>query len=277
MRKEFAAVLIAIFAVALVLGCTGGGDKEDTGAGKGYTLNVNPTSVVPGGIVTMDLRLSNPFERVMSNIKVTTPEISYDVSGQIESDGTEISPGQSYPALLTMEIPGNAFGDISNKNIKVCFNYVTDYYYDVAKKTKTGTEDFSISQGQTSGPIKVSQTGLDSLYVENNKATGSLAITNDWQGSIERINSITATVPSGLSSIELKVGSSCSDDSTSEAQLKDCSIFENKGAIASGLTVINTLNSDSDVTGVTRVQGTVNLDYCYKVPVPTIKIQSVPQ
>ena len=289
MRKAIAAIFIAMFAVVFVLGCTGA-KKEEAGAGAGYTLTVNPQEVMTEGVSTFDLRITNPFEVKMANVHVTTPEISlpYTVDGRITTDGTDILPGQTYPVLMTLSIPKDAFGELSNKNIQVCFNYKTNYYYDVAKKSKTGTETFSTSQGQTSGPIKVSASGLDTLYIENKKATGSITVTNDWQGSIEKINSITTTVPAGLSGgIELKIGSTCTATATTgNVELKadstnkedPCKILFNKGVIASGLTVVATENTPEGATvGVDRVQGTIDYDYCYKILIPTITIKTVPQ
>jgi hypothetical protein len=166
MRKAIAAIFIAMFAVAFVLGCTGGAPKSTTGAGSGYTLTVSPQEVMTGGMSTFDLRLTNPFEKSMNDVMVTTPEISdpYTVSGQINTSGTSILPGQTYPVLMTLDVLDTAFGKLENKNIQVCFNYTTDYYFDTAKKSKTGTEDFSTGQGQTSGPITVTPSGLNLLY-----------------------------------------------------------------------------------------------------------------
>jgi hypothetical protein len=283
MRKAIAAIFIAMFAVVFVLGCTGA-KKEEAGAGAGYTLTVNPQEVMTGGVSTFDLRLTNPFEVKMANVKVTTPEISspYTVSGQITTDGTDILPGQTYPVLMTLTVPSDAFGELSSKNIQVCFNYKTQYYYDIAKKSKSGTETFSTSQGQTSGPIKVAASGLDTLYIENAKATGSVTVTNDWQGSIEKINSITANVPTGLSGIELKIGSSCtatapSGTVTLAANDDSCKIMKNKGVIASGLTLVTTDSTTATTASVDRVQGIIDYDYCYKISIPTITIKTVPQ
>jgi hypothetical protein len=285
MRKAIAAIFIAMFAVAFVLGCTGA-KKETPGAGAGYTLAVSPQEVMTGGMSTMDLRLTNSFEKSMTDVMVTTPEISepYAVSGYINTTGTNILPGQTYPVLMTLDVHDTAFGKLENKNIQVCFNYTTSYYYDVAKKSKSGTEEFSTGQGQTSGPITVTPSGLNMLYLENNKTTGSLTIANNWQGSIEKINKITATLPNGLSGIEMKIGSNCSgaqtaaaSDATLQKDSIGCDILHNKGIIASGLTVVTALNETSDTAGVVRVQGTIDYNYCYKIPIPTITVKTVPQ
>ncbi len=42
-------------------------------------------------------------------------------------------------------------------------------------------------------------------------------------------------------------------------------------------TVVTKLKSTSDATAVSRVSGTIDYDYCYKIPVGTIKIKTVPQ
>jgi hypothetical protein len=123
------------------------------------------------------------------------------------------------------------------------------------------------------------------LYIENKKATGSVTITNDWQGSIEKINSITADVPSGLSGIELKIGSGCviagpsgtvtlADDGSDASP---CKIMHNKGVIASGITVVTTDSTTATTASVDRVQGTIDYEYCYKIVIPTITIKTVPQ
>jgi len=284
--KKLAFVALAMFVLVFALGCTGG-KKETSGVGSGYTLSVTPTELITNGTTTIDLRLENVFDKDMTNVQVWLKDVShsaYQIDG--EQNGTNkigtIMPKQTYPVI--MSLTSERAGTISGKHIEVCFEYDTEYYFDIGMKSKKqASEVLSVESGASSGPLSVSATGFENIFYENGKGTGTLSLANNWIGKISKINSISAEFPTGgdLTSGLIAI-SGCTSTATTNAKLDGtdtdkCGILSNDVAIANGLTLRAEVNVNKLATTSTveRTQGNVNYTYCYQIEMPTITISSV--
>ena len=275
MKREFIFVLIAFFALAFVFGC---GSKEVEETGSGYTMSVNPTNVVASGVVTVNMRLQNIFEKDMTN---TVAEMSGFPRGQFTGADAAINVGtivsnQEYPVIWTITTPDTQIQQSITPTVEVCFDYETEFLFDLAIKPRLlAAETVQLQKGVTSGPVTVSTMGLDELYAS---ITGSLNIQNNWQGQISKFNSLEINHATGglIRSIVVQY-SQCGGNSNS-IRLGDtnCDILSNKNAIGNGMTPIVKINLvDSLPTErieVERITGTVDYTYCYNVPVGTITV-----
>ena len=239
-----------------------------------------PTELITDGQATVDLRITNIFDKEMTNTLVKYKDVSSIYVPISEQEGVSVGnvlPGQTYPVIMT--IKGSSVGTLSGKNIEVCFDYETEYYFDIGLKDKTkAAEKLSVESGASSGPMNISVVGLENVFYENEKATGALTLKNNWQGRIKQIDEVTIQFPlaSGINSGSIAI-SDCSGTSSITESQEGCSILSNEVAIANGLTLRANVEVDSDEKGVAveRVLGTVNYNYCYEIPLPTITIKSV--
>lgn len=290
MKNNMLAITAALFAVIFVFGCIGGGGDEDTGAGAGYSLAINPSDVIAGGIVTVDLRLTNVFENDMENVAVdikrTGIPSNYEVTGS--ETGLEITSGQEFPVIMNIEVPESAFAGTINPEAEVCFDYTLDYFFDVAVKNKTkASEDVTLTSASESGPFTVSTTGLETIFksATGKNSTGILTISNSWQGEIKEIKSVTATAPSGgqIDNMQL-VFSNCAGNIgtttsiSSDVSNADCNkrlTDENviKRSISPKLVI--DIDDAGETTSIERIQGNVGVNYCYDVPLGTISVTTV--
>ena len=287
--KKLAFVALAMFAIVFALGCGGKTEAGTPGSssGAGYTLTVMPTEIIEGGTATIDLRLENIFQENMDNVKVKFKDVGSIYTG---TQGTTtvgtIMPGQTYPVILSLD--GNDEGTLSGKNIQVCFDYDTEYYFDVGLKSNDkATEQLSVESGASSGPMSVSVTGLENVFFNNQKGTGALTLSNTWIGKILKITTISADFPIGTYITNGTLGiSTCSDSALSSTDKKatlsstditNCKILTNDVAIGNGLTLKAEVGTSiqTSTTMVERVLGNVVYNYCYDIPLPTITIKSV--
>ncbi|MCD6575542.1 MAG: hypothetical protein J7K73_00070 [Nanoarchaeota archaeon] len=285
MKKEGIIVLIALFALAFSFGCIGGGGEEnETAAGNGYTINVNPKTVIAGGVITVELRLKNIFDNDMSDLSAVIKDLPSSFGTPEENTGILITRGQEYPIIWTIEAPETDLKQTVSPKIEVCFDYVTNFYFDTALVPKDKvTEAIQVQSGYSNGPIKVTQVGLDKIFLKDGTSytTGSLNIQNNWQGRIERINEIKITPPAENVASEGVKYAKCGNDTTTSIKPEDtnCDILENKLAIGDGLTATVKITTDYDGSDikVERTNGEINYTYCYEIPMGTITVCPVGQ
>lgn len=284
--KKLAFMAVALFALIFALGCTGGGTEETKGGaitGQGYSMTVSPTDTITGSPVTIDLRIENIFDKDMTNVQVRMKDVSsiYNKEGEL-TDGTTIIKGQTYPVIMTLS--SDRAGTISGKHVEVCFDYDTEYYFDVGLKTKTqAAEELAVESGASSGPLGVTVAGLENVFYENLKGTGALTLSNDWQGKIKEIKSVSAEFPigdyvnSGSISISGCTGTTSSGTTTIQSTDTGCSILSNDVAIANGLTLRTEVGVNANQTAMTveRTVGDINYNYCYDIDLPTLTFKSV--
>lgn len=288
--KKLAFLALAMFVLVFALGCTGEQQTETkagTSSGQGWTMTVNPTDVVEGGLITIDLRVENPYQEDMNNVAVDFKDVpkTYLVGDYGKVSGVSILPGQSYPVIL--QIDAKQPGTISGRNIKVCFDYDTEYYYDIGLKTKSqATEELQTESGASDGPLSVTVTGLENIFYENGRGTGSMTLDNAGNGKMVEFKSIQADIPVGtyIKNGSLSI-STCSDVTTSadtpvkllSSDKTSCAILSNDVAIANGLVLRTEVGVDKEQTDLTveRITGNVNYNYCYEIPLPTITINEV--
>ena len=284
MRREIMFVLATLFALAFTFGCIGGGGKtNETAAGSGYTINVNPKTVISEGVITIDLRLKNIFDNDMTNVKASIKDIPSTFTGAESYKDITIVKGQEYPIIWSINAPSTDLKQNINPKIEVCFDYTTNFYFDTALVPKDlTTEKVQVRSGYSNGPISITQMGLDKIFLKDGGTsyiTGSLDIKNNWQGKIKSINEVTIT-PSGDLSAGIKYASCGGDTSTSiKSTDNNCNILSNSLAIGDGL--ITTLKLSTGYSGssiqVERTDGVVDYTYCYDIPIGTITICPVGQ
>jgi hypothetical protein len=294
MKKALMIAFTAIFAVALVLGCTGGGETKTTpgsGTGDGYTFKVEPTTIQGGGVATVQFTMTNMFDEKMDNVDVkmksgTVPS-SYTVSGGITDQ--MLVPGQEFPVVFTITAP-NQNGQI-NPVIEACFDYTTEFYWDSAFMPVTlATEEVSLDKGASTGPITVTVSGLDKAYVKSDmesKGVGAIGLSNNWQGEIKDFKNITITVNDQNYFKSFEIGYAGCKGKASEtnkintiqlsSSYADCTIL--KGITAkNGIQPTLTINLDKyNLTEikVDRFSGIAKYNYCYEVPLGTLISQKV--
>lgn len=274
MKQQIIFVLIAFFAVAFVFGC---GEKEVEDTGVGYTLSVNPTNVVASGVVTINMRLQNIFEKDMEN---TGAEIS-GFPRQFTVANSKINVGkivaqQEYPVIWTMDTPNTDIKQSITPTVEVCFDYETEFIFDLAIKPRAlAAETVQLQKGVSNGPVLVSTIGLDELYAS---ITGSMNIQNNWQGTIKKFNSLEINSAQNGFIKNIIVQYSQCGGTTNSIKLTDanCDILSNKNAIGNGMTPIVKINLvdslPTEKIEIERITGSVNYTYCYNVPVETITV-----
>jgi hypothetical protein len=284
MRKEWMFILVILFALAFTFGCTGtGGKKNATTSGDAYTLNVNPRTVISGGVITIDLRLNNIFDNDMKELSASIKDLPSTFSGADEISGITIVKGQSYPVIWSIATPETDLKQNINPKVQVCFNYTTNFYFDTAVVPKTlATENVQLQSGYSNGPVSVSQMGLGKIFLKSagiGYTLGSLDIRNAWQGKIGSINNITLTAPS-----DLKEGikyAKCGGDTsvTITPDSGDCKILSNKLAIGDGIISTIKLNTTyaGDSVKVERTSGIIDYTYCYDVDIGDVMVCPVGQ
>ncbi len=263
-----------VFAAALVFGCLGNGD-DPTPTGD-YTLSVEPRSVMDGGVVTLDLRIRNSFEKSINNIDIDMVGLpsAYQEPGH-SVNIAEIMPGQEYPMIMTIGTTGDLRTEQRlNPDIEVCFDYETDFFFDSSFIPTGSTEQVSLDRGQTRGPITISTSGFDRIHRQD--VTGSLNIQNDWIGEIARINRVEIYESLEGSNVELGY-SRCTAGNVMQPGAGDCAILENRAAIRNGITATLSFkgigfNFGGDRAGIDRAAGSVDVTYCYEIPVGSITV-----
>ncbi|MDD5181861.1 MAG: hypothetical protein PHC66_01670 [Candidatus Nanoarchaeia archaeon] len=281
--KRLAFMAVALFALIFALGCTGGDKTEEAGTGQGYSMTVSPTDTITGSPVTIDLRLENIFDKDMTGVTVRMKDVSsiYNKDGELTT-GTTIIKGQTYPVIMTLS--SDRAGTISGKHVEVCFDYDTEYYFDIGLKSKSqAAEELAVESGASSGPLGVAVVGLENVFYENLKGTGALTLSNEWQGTIKEIKSVSAEFPvgsyvrSGAISISGCTGTTAGGVTTVKSTDTGCSILSNDVAIANGLTLRTEVDVNATQTALTveRTVGNVIYNYCYDIDLPTLTIKSV--
>ncbi len=290
MKNQLLFVLAAMFAIVFVFGCIGGGEEETEGmAGAGYTLNVNPQQVIAGGVITVDLRLQNIFEKDMENVVAEMtglPKGKYTGAEEPIEIGTIVA-GQEFPAIWTIETPDTEIKQTITPTIEVCFDYTTDFFFDTSIRPKElAAEEVSLQSSYSSGPITVSQIGLDNIFIKEGDTTsvaGSLNIQNNWQGKIKKINKISIDVSTDglISDATIGYAKCGGTDTEITPSGTDCDILENELAIGDGITGKITITLDSgastDTIEIERINGKAEYTYCYDIPVGTITVCPVGQ
>jgi hypothetical protein len=297
MKKALMIAFTAIFAVALVLGCTGGGETKTvpgSGTGDGYTFKVEPTTIQGGGVATVQFTITNPFEKNMDNVSVkmksgTVPS-SYKSDPVDGMTGQMLVPGQEFPVVFTITAP-NQNGQI-NPVVQVCFDYGTEFYWDSAFMPVTlAIEEVSLDKGASTGPISVTVSGLDKAYVKNDtegKGVGAIGLKNEWQGEIKDFKDTTINVAAAtyLKSFNISYAGcfGTADQKTSKLwtiNLKsggtNCGVLKGitaKNGIQPTLTINLNKETKTDIT-VDRFSGTTTYNYCYEVPLGTLISQKV--
>jgi hypothetical protein len=282
--KFYLYALIALFAMALVLGCTGGGTQNQTTTGP---VTVTPTQLVGGGTATVQYTLTNNYENDMNNVKISMLSVPSSYTGYSSLTPSKIVSNQQYPAIFTITAPSVSIKQTFTPKIQVCYDYTTNYFFDAALKTsKLATEAVNVESGSSTGPISVSAMGFDSVFLTtaDEDHMGSLSITNIGTGKIMAINSIaiiedSTNINSAKISYsdcgpatEIKPPSAATCSATSPPA---CCILRNTLAITNGLTASLTINTAPDtLTSVSteRLSGSVLVNYCYEVPVGTITV-----
>jgi len=281
--KFYLYTLIALFAVALVLGCTGlgGGAQNQTTTGP---VTVTPTQLVGGGTATVQYTLTNNYENEMSNVKISVLGVpsGYTVSSSGMITTSKIVANQQYPAIFTIKAPSVSIKQTLTPKIQVCYDYTTNYYFDSALKTSAlAGETVTTESAASTGPISVTQLGLDNLFVtqKDEEHTGSLQITNTGGGKIIQFNSIKMNKPVGTTNVA-SIGlsySDCGSSTTTELKPSSCSLLSNTLAVANGLTVTATVTTSTDPAKLTavateRTEGSVSTNYCTDIPIGTITV-----
>ena len=276
--KSEVILLVAVFALALAFGCIGGGNAENqTNTGAGYTLKVNPKTVISEGVVTVELRLKNNFDNDMKDVSVRIKDLPGFKEPE-EYSGFTIVKGQEYPIVWSLDVPKTDLKQTVNPKIEVCFEYTTNFYFDTALVPKNlATEEVQTQSSYSSGPVTISPIGLDKLFLTGSKSyiTGSLDIKNNWIGKIKSIESIKLTPGDQLSS-EIKYAD-CSG--TTSLSGSGCETLQKSIAIGDGLitTVKLTTSYSGDTIKTSRTNGEVTYNYCYDIDMGTITICPVGQ
>jgi len=285
MKREMMFVLVTFFALAFTFGCiNGGGEKtNESSTGNGYTINVNPRTIISEGVITIELRLNNIFENDMTGVEAKIKDIPSTFTGTDPVSEITIVKGQEYPIIWSITSPSTELKQNINPKVEVCFNYTTNFYFDTAIVPRDlTTEETQVQNGYSNGPVTVTQMGLDKIFLKNGGTgytTGSLDIKNNWQGHIKSINNITIIPSEGLSA-GIKYASCGGEDSTSITPTTEgCDILSNNLAIGDGLitTIKLTTEYSGDSIKTERTNGEVDYTYCYDIPVGTITVCPVGQ
>jgi len=273
--KFYLYALIALFAMALVLGCTDSGAKNQTTTGP---VTVTPTQLVGGGTATVQYTLTNNYENDMNNVKISMLGVPSSYTGYSSLTPSKIVANQQYPAIFTITAPSVNIKQTLTPKIQVCYNYTTNYFFDAALKTSNlATEEVNVERGSSTGPVSISAMGFDSVFLTtaNEDHMGSLSIANIGTGKIMAINSIKIIEDStNINSATISY-SDCGPASEIKSSDSKCSILGNTLAITNGLTASLTINTKpSTLTSVSteRLSGSVLVNYCYEVPVGTITV-----
>ena len=283
MKKGWIFIFAVLFALTFTFGCTSGGKGNATTGGEAYTLNVNPRTVISGGVITVDLRINNIFDNDMKDLSANINDLPSTFTGADKISDITIVKGQSYPVIWSINAPETDLKQNINPKVHVCFNYTTNFYFDTALVPKTlATENVQLQTGYSNGPLSVSQMGLDKIFLRETGTSytaGSLDIKNTWQGKIESINNITLMPPSNLN--EGVKYAKCGSDVTTTIvpDTGDCSILSNKLAIGDGIigTVkLNTTYADNSIK-VERTNGIIDYTYCYDVDIGDVTVCPVGQ
>ncbi|MCD6546973.1 MAG: hypothetical protein J7K22_00245 [Nanoarchaeota archaeon] len=283
--KKTMVFLAAMFALAFVFGCIGGEKEEETPSGEGYTLKVNPQTVVAGGVVTIDLRIKNIFEKDMENVVAKLegiPKTGY--SGAETVDVGTIVANQEFPVIWTISTPDTEIKQTITPTAEICFDYTTDFYFDTAIVPRDlAAEEVQLQSGCSTGPLEVSEVGLDRIFIKESgdtKLAGSLNIQNTWQGKIKEIKKIEISASTdGLIDSYGVSYAKCGDESTTSIPASgdtDCDILSNELAIGNGLTAKVNIALDSgattDTIEIERINGKIEYTYCYDVDIGTITV-----
>lgn len=272
--KKVIFVFALLFGMAFILGCIGE-KKEEKKVGD-YTLTVTPKNVIAGGVVTVDLRIKNSFEKELKDLSASikgTPT-SYDVSG--DTSGQTIPPNQEFPIIWTITTPDTDLRQTINPTIEICFDYETSFYFDVSIRNKTLVgEEVALQRGYSSGPISVAQIGLDNIFIDKEKGIGTLDIKNNWVGKIKEIKNISFSYKGIINEINISY-SKCSGNYLSSSE-ENCDILKNEIAIGEGIAAKVEIGIDKEMASPTevnieRIDGIVKYSYCYDIDVGTIVV-----
>jgi len=286
MKTSYLYAFIALFAIALVFGCisnTSNQTNKTTGE-----LTVTPTQVVGGGPVTIQYMLTNNYENNMKNTTVSLLGVPSSYSPPDPITAGIVMPDQQYPIIFQITAPNVGVKQTVTPKIQVCYDYDTNYYFDtVLKTTAIATETAPTESGYSTGPISVTQMGLDSVFTDTGTGsvshTGSMQITNTGNGKIIRFNQL-AINSSGSTYVEcpkLSYSECGKEICTVEYKVAStdtgCSILSNSLAISNGLTAtikFDTNEASRTITSATpnRLNGIVSVNYCYEIPVDTITV-----
>jgi len=284
MKTSYLFAFIALFAVALVFGCIGGGGTSNQ-TNTSSALKVTPTQTVAGGTMTIQYTLTNSYENNMKNVKISLVGVPSNYGIPAPQTITTIVSNQQYPAIFTITAPTSInIKQTLNPKLQVCYTYDTNYFFDMLfKTTSLATETATAEHGYSTGPVSVTQMGMDTIFTNTQDHVGSLQITNTGSGKIMSFGSISINKPTGslfVDSIGLAYstcGGTTGSRTITPTDTGDCSILGNTLAISNGLTAtikMTTTTAANKITAVTteRIDGTVTSDYCYDVPVGTLTV-----
>jgi hypothetical protein len=304
--KLYMYAFIALFAVALIFGCTLGGGTNKTTTNQTGALKVTPTQIISGGSATIQYTLTNSYDNTMKDVRISLLDVPSSYSGTRNLTAiSSIVTNQQYPAIFTITAPSalNLKQTITPK-IEVCYKYDTNYYFDtVLKTTALATETAPTTSGSSTGPVSVTELGLDQVFTDTGLSAtntsnhmGELQITNTGSGKIISFNNITATVvsdyidslvlsysdcASGTAPIPPSMQTQSNSHHTSSQQLisdaSTCSILNNTLAISNGLTATMDMTTNAAAASLTSIKtetvnGVVSFNYCYDVPVGSIVV-----
>jgi len=303
MKTSYLYAFIALFAIALVFGCITNTGSNQTNQSTGG-LTVTPTQVVASGPVTIQYMLINNYENNMEDVRISLLNVpsTYEVEKSVITTPI-IAPTQQYPAVFVIKTdPGISLKQTISPKLEVCYNYSTNYYFDtVLKTTSIATETAPTESGYSTGPISVTQMGLDSVFTDTDLKTytGSLKITNTGNGKITKIKMLNIDESIGSTNIDdVKLAYSTCGGTEGSASLAGrvigitgmssgppitipvvpvCDVFNNTLAIQNGLTATVKMKTTTEAAGITsatpeRIEGQVEFTYCYELPVGTITV-----
>ena len=277
--KKMLVLFALVFAAALVFGCIGGGEEDET-IGNEYSVSVSPRNIFEGGVSTIDFRVRNIFENDMENvvIKMSGLPAAYQDAGHITNVG-DILPGQEYPIIMTISAPSDVrVSQDINPKIEVCYEYKTDFFFDSSFIPRGVVEETSLSRRHSRGPISINVIGFDRVH--SSDVTGSLGIVNTGIGEISSINKLEITETLIGSSAKLSY-SRCQGGSVINPDMENCDILSTKTIVRNGITSTIRFEGidfgfDTETrAGVDRASGEVEIEYCYEVNVGTITVSPI--
>ena len=275
---------VGLIAILLMFGCTMPNlNNKQQNTTTGYTISVNPRTIVPGGVSTIKFTIENDFARSMKDVTVTVGNIPGDFQVQYNSQVGDILKGEKRPQIITVTAPDSiSMQEVLTPKITVCFDYTTDFYQDIIFNSLTSTANVTAHSGYTPGPVSISLSNYMMYPKAGNKGVTSIQITNTYQGHIEKINSINVQ----LSNADYINGMSidfygCSKNANSgnplSATISNCNKLSQKTIVENGAQGTITINFDKSVENydLQRLSGSVDYTYCYDVNVGTITVKPV--
>jgi len=285
MKKEIIFTILIASILILGLGCSGK-KAQVVQPETGYSVKMSSNKIIAPGSIVVNFAIKNIFLKEMRNTEISILGVpsSYSVSGT-NSLGT-IMNGQEIPVIFNIgtEKDVNVKEEI-NPKIKVCFDYQSDFYFDIAfKKVDMYSQEIATPQSCVKGPVNITREGLDTIFEKQTNPVLNLNIQNSWIGTIQKFNKISLDIPSsdyiegGALSYSL-----CKNETNTKGvsisipdQSDNCGILNNAAAIANGiitsvtLSVPKELGISSPVTE--RFTGFADYRYCYEVPLEKITV-----